>query len=78
MACTRNITIAIPSELHARYVCLGLPQRKAVLSALRKTLGEALEGRKFPTVLLAAHESDREREPEKSTGQARMTLADGW
>ena len=42
MARTRNISIGVPAELHARYADLGMAARRAVLAEVRRVLERRL------------------------------------
>jgi hypothetical protein len=42
MARTRNISIGVPAELHARYAELGMAARRAVLAEVRRVLERRL------------------------------------
>lgn len=42
MARTRNISIGVPAELHARYADLGMAARRAVLAEARRVLERRL------------------------------------
>lgn len=44
MARTRNISIGLSAELHARYAELGLAGRRAVLAEVRMLLASRLQG----------------------------------
>jgi hypothetical protein len=43
MVRTRNISIGVPADLHARYAGLGLAARRAVLAEIRRLLENRLQ-----------------------------------
>ncbi len=43
MVRTRNISIGVPTDLHARYAALGMAARRAVLAEIRRLLEDRLQ-----------------------------------
>ena len=90
MARTRNISIGVSAELHARYADLGMAARRALLAEVRRVLERCLVAGAPATDLSDGPVRAQALEPKgcegQGTGSARgtagddqsVTLPDGW